>query len=85
MSPSSSPLTRSWGKRILSLSGAQDKLVHGSFSKPFLSRLLVAEPNGPGGKQEGLEVHFIEGVGHEVTPEMVEEAGKWIGRWGLLA
>ncbi|PWN29298.1 hypothetical protein BDZ90DRAFT_230191 [Jaminaea rosea] len=72
-----------WGKRILSLSGADDKLVHASFSKPFLSRLMVAEPHGAGGVQEGLEVRFIEGVGHEVTPAMVEEAGRWIGQWGM--
>ncbi|CAO1627264.1 unnamed protein product [Parajaminaea phylloscopi] len=71
-----------WGKRIMSLSGADDKLVHSSFSRPFLSRLAVSQPHGQGGQQEGLEVDFLEGVRHEVTPAMVERGGQWIGKWG---
>lgn len=84
------PLTRSfapshsWGKRILALSGAQDKLVHPSFSQHFLARLLVSEPTGPGGEQQGLRVRFLEGVKHEVNDEMVREAGEWVGVWGMM-
>lgn len=83
----------------MALSGAEDKLVHPSFSQHFLANLLVSEPRvpttqdehdqaaggaGPGGLyQDGLHVQWFQGCKHIVTPEMIQEAGGWIGRWGL--
>jgi predicted esterase len=32
----------------------------------------------------GLKVRWLDGVKHEVTEDMVKEAGQWIGKWGLL-
>ncbi|CAO1638196.1 unnamed protein product [Sympodiomycopsis kandeliae] len=90
-----------WGKKLMALSGAQDKLVHPSFSRDFLARIMVSEPSqrdsrsggggGGGGSdeeqsgwyQQGLKVKWYEGCKHIVTPEMIEEAGKWIGKWGI--
>lgn len=80
----STPLFHSWGKKVLSLSGAQDKLVHPSFSQPFLSRLAISHPEGRTGEQVGFKVRWLDGVKHEVTEDMVREAGQWIGKWGLL-
>ncbi|KIV96627.1 hypothetical protein PV10_00466 [Exophiala mesophila] len=61
-------------KRVLVLSGGADKLVNYRFSKPFLDWVRkVSEKDGwfhDGGLY--LEDHVFEGVGHEVTPPMVE-------------
>lgn len=86
----------------MALSGADDKLVHRSFSQHFLANIVLSEPRvarneeeeqaahaagggGPGGLyQPGLFVKWYEGCKHIVTPEMIQEAGRWVGQWGLL-
>lgn len=74
-----------WGKKIYVLSGANDKLVLWDWNEDFLRGLVVGEPSGQRGEMEGLKIHRRPGVGHEVTEEMVEEAGEWIWRWGIVA
>ncbi|EST07702.1 hypothetical protein PSEUBRA_002799 [Kalmanozyma brasiliensis GHG001] len=74
-----------WGKKICVLSGANDKLVHWDWNEDFLKGLVVGEPTGNRGEMPGLKIHRRPGVGHEVTEDMVEEAGEWIWRWGVLA
>ncbi|KAJ9478192.1 Cytochrome b5 heme-binding domain-containing protein [Pseudozyma hubeiensis] len=74
-----------WGKKICVLSGANDKLVHWDWNEDFLKALVVGEPTGSRGEMPGLKIHRRPGVGHEVTEEMVEEAGEWIWRWGIVA
>ncbi|KIS70572.1 uncharacterized protein UMAG_11367 [Mycosarcoma maydis] len=73
-----------WGKKICVLSGAEDKLVLWDWNHDFLKALVVGEPTGPKGEMPGLKIHRRPGVGHEVTEEMVEEAGEWIWRWGIV-
>lgn len=72
-----------WGKKICVLSGAQDKLVLWDWNEDFLNALVVGEPTGARGEMNGLKIHRRDGVGHEVTADMVEEAGEWIWRWGV--
>ncbi|SPO21937.1 uncharacterized protein UTRI_01924_B [Ustilago trichophora] len=74
-----------WGKKICVLSGANDKLVLWDWNEDFLKGLVVGEAAGARGEMEGLKIHRRPGVGHEVTEEMVEEAGEWIWRWGIVA
>ena len=69
------------GKRILNLAGGADKLVPYKHSEPFLKWLKRAV--GPQGwsKDEGVVVEDIvfEGVGHEMSPGMLEEALRFVG------
>ncbi|EGE02553.1 hypothetical protein TEQG_01587 [Trichophyton equinum CBS 127.97] len=69
------------GKKILVLSGGADKLVPYARGEPFLTWLKKAI--GPEGWcAEGkisLEDIIFEGVGHQVTPPMRDEAVKFIG------
>lgn len=61
-------------KRILVLSGGDDKLVSYAHSKPFLDWLKQssAESGWFDGGDLYLEDHVFPGVGHEVPPSMVE-------------
>lgn len=59
------------GKKILVLSGAEDKLVPWSASKEFVDNLSV----GPNGVKE---VIVAPGVGHECTKDMVRQMAKFI-------
>ncbi|KAM5466892.1 hypothetical protein MferCBS49748_004255 [Microsporum ferrugineum] len=69
------------GKKILTLSGGADKLVPYARGEPFLTWLKSAI--GPDGwYAEGkisLEDIIFEGVGHQVTPPMRDEAIRFIG------
>ncbi|EPS93675.1 hypothetical protein FOMPIDRAFT_1135699 [Fomitopsis schrenkii] len=60
-----------YGKKILVLSGAEDKLVPWSASKEFVDNLNV----GPDGAKE---VTVAPGVGHECTKEMVRNMSRFI-------
>lgn len=68
------------GKRILNMAGGNDKLVPYKCSEPFLSWLKNAV--GPGGFfADGgvvLEDIIFEGVGHEMSPGMVEEVHRFV-------
>jgi pimeloyl-ACP methyl ester carboxylesterase len=65
-----------WGKKILVLGGADDKLVPASIGRPFFEKLQV----GPQGfKEEWIE----EGCGHVCSPAMIERAGKFLWLHGL--
>ncbi|KAI9782640.1 MAG: hypothetical protein M1816_001754 [Peltula sp. TS41687] len=69
------------GKRILNLAGAADKLVPYSCSMPFMEFLQDVTSKGTSWlMDEELEVqnHVYDGVGHEMTREMVHEAVKFI-------
>jgi predicted esterase len=58
-------------KKVLILSGADDKLVPWEASREFVERLEV----GP----HGLKKYTLhEGVGHECTREMLEELGDFV-------
>ncbi|PGH16109.1 hypothetical protein AJ80_05324 [Polytolypa hystricis UAMH7299] len=75
------------GKRILLLSGGSDKLVPYHRGEAFLTWLKKAiSPDGGWFADGGvsLEDLIFEGVGHEVTPEMVDHAIEFIGE-SLLA
>ncbi|KAI9739728.1 MAG: hypothetical protein M1834_006447 [Cirrosporium novae-zelandiae] len=68
------------GKRILNLSGGADKLVPYRCSEPFLTWLKKAIAPGEW-FQDGdvlLEDIIIDGKGHEVSPEMVTEAVRFV-------
>lgn len=60
-----------YGKKILVLSGAEDKLVPWSASKDFVDNLNV----GPDGAKE---VIVAPGVGHECTKDMMREMSRFI-------
>ncbi|KAG8216433.1 Alpha/Beta hydrolase protein [Butyriboletus roseoflavus] len=61
------------GKRILVLSGAEDKLVPWTASQEFVEGLEV----GGGVKKVVLE----ENVGHDCTPAMIQEAALFVRDW----
>ncbi|KAF9226318.1 alpha/beta-hydrolase [Gyrodon lividus] len=61
------------GKRILVLSGANDKLVPWTASKEFVEGLEVGE----GVKRVVLQ----ENAGHECTPAMIQEASLFVSEW----
>ncbi|KAM7196501.1 hypothetical protein V8F20_006975 [Naviculisporaceae sp. PSN 640] len=63
------------GKKILVCSGGADKLVPYSCSEPFLSWLKDAVV-----KEKNIEVDDLvyEGVGHQFSPQMVEDAIKFV-------
>ncbi|KAI0926415.1 hypothetical protein AcV5_008882 [Taiwanofungus camphoratus] len=65
------------GKKVLVLSGADDKLVPFSAGKHFVDNLNV----GNGVKK----VIVYPGVGHKCTPEMVQEMSKFIWKEALTA
>ena len=69
------------GKKILSLSGGADKLVPYSCSEPFISFLGRAIDKDSGWFADGgveLTNKVFEGVGHEVTEEMLREAVEFV-------
>lgn len=92
-----------WGKKILVLSGQDDRLVRWEYSAAFVDALVVdqygsfAHPNPacprpppgqgpqPGVARPGLDVVIQPGVGHAVTPAMVDRAAEWIWYWGLVS
>lgn len=63
-------------KKILVLSGAQDKLVPYNFTAPFIERLEVGEDGCK-------EVWVQEDAGHECTAEMRERIAEFVWRWGF--
>ena len=76
------PIMRSalLGKRILALSGGADKLVPYKCGEPFLGWLKHAIAPG-GWFQDGdlvLEDIVVDGVGHDMSPEMLKEALRFI-------
>jgi pimeloyl-ACP methyl ester carboxylesterase len=71
------------GKKILNLSGGADKLVPYSCSEPFISFLSHAIDKDSGWFADGgveLTNKVLEGVGHEVTEEMLREAVEFVTR-----
>lgn len=68
------------GKSILCMSGAADKMVSPKRSEPFLRYLKNAIGKGGFFEDGGvtLEDYVYEGVGHDLTPEMVTRARGWI-------
>ena len=70
------------GKRILCLSGREDKLVPYACSAPFLTHLKEKiELEAFWGAKDAVKVvdRVFDDVGHEMTGEMVNEAIQWIG------
>jgi len=76
------PLMKSslYGKRILNMAGGADKLVPYKCSEPFLSWLKDATaPNGwLGGGNVVLEDIVFDGVGHEMSPGMVNQVHRFV-------
>ncbi|KAI0763937.1 Alpha/Beta hydrolase protein [Trametes elegans] len=68
------------GKKVLVLSGAEDKKVPWAVAKEFVERLNV------GGEQEGgvKEVIVEDGTGHEFSPGMVKEAARFVWKHALV-
>jgi len=68
------------GKRILNLAGADDKLVPYARGEPFLKWFKGVI--GPGGWGESadvvLEDRVFDGVGHAMSPSMVEESIRFV-------
>ncbi|KAK2757868.1 hypothetical protein FQN54_004274 [Arachnomyces sp. PD_36] len=68
------------GKRILNLSGGADKLVPYRSGKPFFS--WFGKAIGPGGWYKDGAISFediiFDGVGHEASPKMIEQAVRFI-------
>ncbi|KAF2399552.1 hypothetical protein EJ06DRAFT_511705 [Trichodelitschia bisporula] len=72
------------GKAALVLSGGADKLVPPATGRVFIEYLKQAVDPKTGWWREGgfvLDERVYEGVGHEVTPRMAEEAVKWVGEY----
>ena len=73
------------GKKIMNLSGGADKLVPYHRGEPLLTWLKNAIR--PGGWFEdgsvSLEDIIFEGVGHEVSPTMVEQAVRFISEFSV--
>jgi len=68
-------------KKILNLSGGADKLVPYSCSEPFISFLSHAIDKESGWFADGgveLTNKVLEGVGHEMTEEMLREAVEFV-------
>lgn len=76
--PSRNPF---WGKRICICNGNEDRLVPWSCAEKFVQRLIVGPQNI---QRNNLRVVLQEGIGHEVTEQMIEEAGHWIFSHGML-
>lgn len=68
------------GKKILNLSGGSDKLVPYRCGKPFLSWFGKAIAPGGWFTDEAISFEDIifDGVGHEASPKMVEQAIRFI-------
>jgi len=66
------------GKKVLVLSGADDKLVPWTASAEFVQELELGE----GGVKK---VVVAPGVGHECTPEMVKEMAQFVWEEALVA
>ncbi|KAH0556542.1 hypothetical protein GP486_005593 [Trichoglossum hirsutum] len=69
------------GKKILSLSGGADKLVPYSCSEPFITFLSRAIEKDTGWFADGgveLTNKVFDGVGHEMTQEMLLEAVEFV-------
>ena len=62
------------GKRVLNLSGREDKLVPYSQSEPFLTWLKNATRDWLGNSEVVFKDVIFDGVGHAMTPPMVDEA-----------
>jgi len=60
------------GKKILVMSGADDKLVPWEMSRDFVEKLEV----GPDGVKKLM---LLAGVGHECTDSMLEALGRFVG------
>lgn len=75
--PSRNPF---WGKRICICNGQEDRLVPWSCAEGFVQGLIVGPPNI---QRNNFRVVLQEGIGHEVTEQMIEEAGHWIFLHGL--
>jgi len=60
------------GKKILVMSGADDKLVPWEMSRDFVERLEV----GPNGVKKWM---LLAGVGHECTDSMLGALGRFVG------
>lgn len=69
------------GKKLLILSGGADKLVPYHRGEPFLTWMKKAISPGGWFADGGITLEDIifEGVGHEVTPPMIEQAIRFIG------
>ena len=63
------------GKRVLNLSGGVDKLVPYSCTEPFVNFLLRKSVDGLDLKLTDI---VFDGIGHEMTAAMLEEALKFI-------
>ena len=68
------------GKRILNMSGANDKLVPYHCGEPFLGWLkaAVASDGWLGDGYFTLKDIIVDHVGHEMSPQMADEANKFI-------
>lgn len=68
------------GKRILNLSGGADKMVPYEFTVPFISWLKTAVVPGGilGDGGTVVEDIVLDGVGHEMTPDMVKEVIRFV-------
>lgn len=76
------PLMRSslQGKRILNMAGGADKLVPYKCGEPFLRWLKNATASNGWFNEGGILIEDIvfDGVGHEMSPDMVKEAHRFV-------
>lgn len=64
------------GKQILILGGGEDRLVPPKFGEEMFRDMYV----GPEGAKEMI---VQEGIGHAMSPEMLERIGEWLWRYGV--
>lgn len=64
------------GKQILVLGGAEDRLVPPKHGQKMFEDMYL----GPHGAKEMI---VQEGVGHHMSPEMLERAGEWLWKYGV--
>jgi len=69
------------GKKILSIHGASDTLV--PFDQGAAHIAEIQRQVESGGKGGVMEVWKKPGVGHAVTPDMLERTGEWVWRHAL--
>lgn len=65
------------GKKILSIHGGSDTLVPLSEGKADLDEIVQQAKPGD------VEVWVQEGVGHQVTEEMIRKTAEWVWKWAV--
>jgi pimeloyl-ACP methyl ester carboxylesterase len=64
------------GKQILILGGGEDRLVPPKFGEKMFRDMYV-------GSEGAKEMIVQDGIGHAMSPEMLERVGEWLWKYGV--